>query len=159
VLAEVVGMTDMTISPEPSEDNSYEARRSARKSSASQTLDVRVRPVRRRAWSDEAKLRIVRETLEPGAVALAVAERHGISTGLLFTWRKQMLAMAMSGFTPVEVRHEALPSLPPAPSSDAEAPTATGDLQVVLPGGAEVRFSGSVTPALLREVLAALSGR
>jgi transposase len=89
----------------------------------------------------------------------AVADRHGISTGLLFTWRKQMLAMAMSGFTPVEVRQEALPAPASAPTAEAAAPTATGDLQVVLPGGAEVRFSGSVTPALLREVLAALSGR
>ena len=160
MLADVAGMTDATISPEFSEDNSYEARWSARKSDAA-TLDVRVRPVRRRTWSDEAKLRIVRETLEPGAVALAVAERHGISTGLLFTWRKQMLAMAMSGFTPVEVRQEALPApdTSVAPGPEAATTAATGDLQVVLPGGAELRFSGSVTPALLREVLAALSGR
>jgi hypothetical protein len=80
-------------------------------------------------------------------------------TGLLFIWRKQMLAMAMSGFTPVEVRQETLPAPALASTSEATAPTATGDLQVVLPGGAEVRFSGSITPGLLREVLAVLSGR
>ncbi len=39
------------------------------------------------------------------------------------------------------------------------APAASGDLQVVLPSGAELRFSGTVTPGLLREVLAALGGR
>lgn len=152
-------MTDVTISPVFSEDGSYEARKSARKSGAAPTVDVRVRPVRRRAWSDEDKLRIVRETLEPGAVALAVAERHGISTGLLFTWRKQMLAMAMSGFTSVEVRQEALPSPASALAPVTTAAAVTGDLQILLPSGAELRFSGAVTPELLREVLTALSGR
>lgn len=159
MVADVVGMTDMKISPGFSEDGSYEARKSTRKSSAGQTVDVRIRPVRRRSWSDEDKLRIVRETLEPGAIALAVAERHGLSTGLLFTWRKQMLAMAMSGFTPVEVRQEALPAPPSAPVREMPVSAASGDLQVVLPGGAELRFSGTLTPGLLREVLAALGGR
>ena len=60
-------------------------------------VEVRVRAERRRSWAPEDKLRIVRETLEPGTAAKAVADRHGISTGLLFTWRKQMLATAMSG--------------------------------------------------------------
>ncbi len=64
-------------------------------------MEVRVRTVRRRSWSTEERLRIVRETLEPGAVAKTIADRHGISTGLLYTWRKQMLATAMAGFVPV----------------------------------------------------------
>jgi transposase len=43
-----------------------------------------VRRERRRRRTVEDKLRIVRETLEPGAAALGVAERHEISTALLF---------------------------------------------------------------------------
>jgi transposase len=74
-----------------------EVRKSSVRRGAGSGVEVRVRAVRRRSWSTEDKLRIVRETLEPGAVATAVADRHGISTGLLFTWRKQMLATAMSG--------------------------------------------------------------
>ncbi|MFC7544420.1 transposase [Siccirubricoccus deserti] len=95
--------------------------------------------------------------LAPGAVVQVVADRHGVSTGQLYTWLKQMLAMAVSGFTPVEVRPEAL--LAPAPAPEPPTAPATGDLQVLLPGGAELRFSGAVTPGILREVLAALGGR
>ena len=80
-----------------------EVRKSSVRRGAGSGVEVRVRAVRRRSWATEDKLRIVRETLEPGAVATAVADRHGISTGLLFTWRKQMLATAMSGFVPVDV--------------------------------------------------------
>lgn len=140
-------------------DHSYDGRKSGRRVDGAGTVEVRVRAERRRPWSDEDKLRIVRETSVPGAAVQAVADRHGVSTGQLYTWRKQMLAMAMAGFTPVEVRHEAVPALPPSLAAETAAPTATGDLQVMLPGGAEVRFSGSVTPGLLREVLTALSGR
>ena len=66
---------------------SYEARKSAPK----ERVEVTMRPERRRRWSSEEKLRIVRETLRPGAVASVVADQHGIGTGLLYTWRKQML--------------------------------------------------------------------
>ncbi len=149
-------MTDTTIGGE-AKDHSYDGRKSGRRPEAGAAVEVRVRAERRRPWPDEDKLRIVRETLAPGAVVQVVADRHGVSTGQLYTWRKQMLAMAMSGFTPVEVRPESLPALVATP----ETPTAPviGDLQVLLPGGAELRFSGTVTPGLLREVLAALGGR
>lgn len=152
-------MTDTMTTGAEAQDHSYDGRKSGRRGDAAGTVEVRVRAERRRPWPDEDKLRIVRETLVPGAVVQAVADRHGVSTGQLYTWRKQMLAMAMSGFTPVEIRQEALPAPTVAPAPETVAPTATGDLQVVLPGGAEVRFSGTVTPGLLREVLAALSGR
>ncbi len=88
-----------------------------------------------------------------------MAERHGISTGLLFTWRKEMLATAMSGFVPVEVVPEvpkleaSLPVRGPAP---AEVP---GTIEVTFPSRATVRVSGHVDAALLRAVLAELGGR
>ncbi len=85
-------------------EGSYEARRSA----LPDRVEVRVRSERRRRWSDGDKLSIVRETLAPGAVAQVVADRHGIGTGLLYTWRKQMLRAAMTGFAAVEIRPEAL---------------------------------------------------
>ncbi len=43
----------------------------------------------RRRWSDEAKRRLVAETLVPGATVHAVAQRHGVNTSQLFTWRKR----------------------------------------------------------------------
>jgi transposase len=137
----------------------YEVRKGSVRRGAGSGVEVRVRAVRRRSWSTEDKLRIVRETLEPGAVATAVAERHGISTGLLFTWRKQMLATAMSGFVPVDVAPEAPRLEPPPPAVAPAAPEAPGTIEIGLPSGATVRVSGRVDPGMLRAVLAELGGR
>jgi len=138
---------------------SYEARKRSRKADRPRAVEVRVRAERRRNWSTEDKLRIVRETLEPGAVAKAVADRHGISTGLLFTWRKEMLAAAMSGFMPVEVVSE-VPKLEASLAARGPAPAeGPGTIEVTLPSRATVRISGPVDAALLRAVLAELGGR
>ena len=48
-------------------------------------------------------LQIVEEAFAPGAVAKRVAERHEISTGLLFTWRRQLMADASARFQPVHL--------------------------------------------------------
>ena len=138
----------------------YEVRRSSVRRGAGSGVEVRVRAVRRRNWSTEDKLRIVRETLAPGAVAKAVAERHGIGTGLLFTWRREMLAAAMSGLVPVEVAPEtprveaAVPAPPPATMTGTP-----GVIEIAFPAGATVRVSGPVDAAVLRGVLAELGGR
>ena len=152
-------MAEMAEPGVPANGASYEARKRSRRSvQPTAAVEVRVRAERRRSWPPEDKLRIVRETLEPGAVSKAVADRHGISTGLLFTWRKQMLATAMSGFAPVEVVAEVPRVEVPAPAGEttAEAP---GVVEVAFPSGATVRVSGRVDPAVLRGVLAELGGR
>jgi len=102
-LADVVGMADDTDMAAELVGDAYEARKGSVRRGAGSGVEVRVRTVRRRRWSAEDKLRIVSETLAPGAVAKVVADRHGIGTGLLFTWRREMLATAMSGFAPVAV--------------------------------------------------------
>ena len=43
----------------------------------------------RRRWSDEEKRQLVAETFMPGATVHAVAQRHGVNTSQLFTWRKR----------------------------------------------------------------------
>ena len=147
-------MTEMAEPGSPADGASYEARKRPRRSAGpAAAVEVRVRAERRRSWAPEDKLRIVRETLEPGAVAKAVAERHGIGTGLLFTWRKQMLATAMSGFVPVGVVPEAPRLEPPPPVA------APGTIEIGFPSGATVRVSGRVDPGLLGAVLAGLGGR
>jgi transposase len=152
-------MTDGTATMADLASDSYEARKSPMRDGRDPRVEVRVRPVRRRTWSTEDRLRIVRETLEPGAVAKAIADRHGISTGLLYTWRKQMLATAMAGFVPVEVvpdlPQQALPA-PPLPLATTET---AGALDIVLPNGASIRVTGAVDAATLRVVLSALGGR
>ena len=86
-------------------DSSYEPL----KGTVENPVDPSARPERRRRWASAQKLRIVQETLEPGAVATLVARRYGISTGLLYTWRKQALAGALAGFLPIRIVPEEAP--------------------------------------------------
>lgn len=155
-------------------EGSYEVRRSA----FPDRVEVRVRSERRRKWNADDKLSIVRETLAPGAVAQVVADRHGIGTGLLYTWRKQMLRAAMTGFAAVEIRPEALPvpqtaddtaddqaprmpEMPPEPPTAAAAeampPGMPGLIEVALPTGVRLRVGSDVDGAALGRVLAALA--
>ena len=128
-------------------DCTYEARTSARGDQA-----VVIRSERRRRWSDEAKLRIVQETLVPGTITSLVARRHGIGTGQLYTWRKQMLAGAMAGFMPVEI---CAPSL----SAPEERPPAlrTGLVEIVMPSGVRVTIEPGIERAALKKVLGVIS--
>lgn len=152
--------------PDKVEANSDEARKGARRSSAPERVDVRVRPERRRNWSPEDKLSIVRETLQPGAMAKVLADRHGISTGLLFTWRKQMLATAMSGFAPMPMVPE---TMAPPPSAAAKPLAIAGPADAVasLPGvleleppcGTCIRANRDADAELLRGALVTLSRR
>ncbi|OXT66348.1 transposase, partial [Pseudomonas aeruginosa] len=43
---------------------------------------------RRRRWSPEQKLAMVRESLEPGHSVSVVARRNGVNANQLFHWRK-----------------------------------------------------------------------
>ena len=146
------------------DEGSYEARKSARKN----RVEAAMGAGRRRRWSDDEKLRIVRETLRPGAVAQIVADQHGIGTGLLYTWRKQMLTAAMTGFAAVEmVAEPQMPSLLVAPAVADEPPHDPGSssaavgiaVEVDLPNGARVRVGNGASAALLCGVFAALDRR
>ena len=158
--AEVVGMTDEAGTAEPLGAGAYDGRKSAVRARPERGVEVRVRPVRRRHWPDEDKLRMVRETLQPGAAVQAVADRNGVSTGQLYTWRKEMLAAAVSGFVPVAVGPETARVEAPAPAREVatEAP-GPGMIEIALPSGVTVRASGRVDMAVLRGVLAELGGR
>ncbi|WP_439650110.1 IS66-like element accessory protein TnpA [Glacieibacterium megasporae] len=129
-------------------DRTYEARKSAHGDQPA----VVIQSERRRRWSDEAKLRIVQETLVPDAITSLVARRHEIGTGQLYTWRKQMLAGAMKGFMPVELCAPALSvpeERPPAPR--------TGLVEIVMPSGARVTIEPEIERAALKKVLGVIS--
>ena len=140
-------------------EGSYEARKSA----PGDRDEVTVRAERRRRWSAEEKLRIVRETLRPGTVVQAVADRNGIGTGLLYTWRKQMLTAAITGFATVETVAElqAAPLLAAPAVAVDPSDAAVMDVAVVvdLPNGARVRVGNGAGAALLCAVFAALDRR
>ena len=131
-------------------------------------IDIRVGVERRRRWGREDKLRIVREALAPNAVVTEVARRHEISTGLLYTWRKQALAGLLGGFMPVRVVANAEPSMLPAieetkESTGEETKPAVGRsrglIEVVLPNGIVVRVDADVDGPVLCSVLSALRAK
>ena len=120
-------------------------------------------PERRRRWSVEEKLRILAQSVAPGSSVMLVCRMHGISSGQLYTWRRQFRTGELTGFAPVMVAPPIGQLAPTAPIVDP-APTAPeadrqmgGMIEVELPSGVKLRITGAVDEAVLRRVLSALS--
>jgi transposase len=129
---------------------------------------------RRRRWTAEQKREIAAESLQPGVSPIMVARKHGISSGLLYTWRQRLLCGALgavadtkprfvrvdvvAGPTQLEVVTPAALELAP-PATPLASPTAAPDgrIEIMLSGGAKVRVDARVNEAALRRVLAALA--
>ena len=73
---------------------SEDAATTDRMSTRRQRIEVITRGERRRSWTADQKREIGAESLETGASPVAVARKHGISTGQLYTWRQQLLRNA-----------------------------------------------------------------
>ena len=117
---------------------------------------------RRRRWSRDDKMRIIEETLAPGAVVTEIARRHGIATSLVFTWRRRarLATVAVTGprLVPVQVATaESVQSI--------EAPAAIparkrrGVIEIELGDGKRVSVDESVDAEALGRVLDVLSRR
>jgi transposase len=114
---------------------------------------------KRQHRSPELKVRIVQETMAPGASVARVARAHGVNANQLFHWRRQYrqgLLKAANRATPglLAVR---LAEPATQPRGAEEHRTNSGTLQVELPKG-RLRLTGSVDPEALRVVLEALRG-
>jgi transposase len=111
---------------------------------------------RRRRWSWEQKRAIVEESLSPRASAAAIARRHGIGTGQLYTWRRQLLKRQLVE-TPRFARVEVAVMEPPGPLAGPVTGTA-GMIEITLADGTSVRVTGDVDEPALRRVLGVLRG-
>ena len=123
----------------------------------SQRIEV-IRTERRRRWPLEQKRAIVAESQIPGASLAGIARKHGIGTGLLYSWRRRFLSdlPAMSlGFARVELPEGSAPLLPAPIIPGAGSP---GLIEIALPGGASVRVDAKVDERALRRVLRVLRG-
>ena len=111
-----------------------------------------IRTERRRRWPLEQKQAVVAETRMPGASLAAIARKHGIGTGLLYSWRRRLLGVAM-GFARVELVTSGAPvaTAPMVPLADP-----FGLIEITLPGGARVRVDAKVDERALRRVLKVL---
>ena len=144
---------------------------SGRRSGRSAPIEIITRNARRR-WSLEQKRAIVAESLGPELTPTEVARRHEISSGQLYTWRRELLAMQPAMMTRSAPRFAEVETvtLPAQPVGDDPPPTETRSLPsvpsrsgerivVVLPGGVVVRVDALVDGPALRRVLDALGGR
>jgi transposase len=134
-------------------------------------VEVITRGERRRVWTDAQKHDIVLESLVPGSSPIAVARRHGIGTGLLYTWRRQMVEGQLKALMPAAPSFMPVAAVPDnqtaaaAPISSRAAPAAAaidGDprrIEIVLADGVTVRVGAAVDEVALRRVLAALGRR
>lgn len=127
-----------------------------------------MRGERRRAWTPEQKREIVLESLGPELTPTEVARKHAISSGMLYTWRQQILGKQLElvsrptpRFAQVEMAPapQRLESPHPSPAPVPPASRPDGVIEIVLPGGACIRVDAHVDDRALRRVLRVLEGR
>jgi transposase len=114
------------------------ARTSTRTSSRGPRVELITRGEPRRRWSTEQKQAIAAKSFEPGVSSTDVARACGISSGLLSTWRRALLA--------------AQPASVGAVASFARVDIAPPQ-RVALPGGALARPQPSPRTANLVDLL------
>jgi transposase len=122
---------------------------------------------RRRRWSKADKARIVRESLEPGAVVSEVAQQHGLTRSQLYEWRRKARAADDQARQPRPKRDgstskpiEALPAFAPvvmaAPAMSLQPTASEGSLVEIAIGGVSVRVRGLIDVEGLVAVLNAV---
>jgi transposase len=129
---------------------------SGRMSARSPRIEVITHLERRRRWSWEQKRAIVKESLTPHASPTAIARKHGLNTGQLYTWRRQLLSLrpeGAAGFARVEMTR--VPAQLEASSLTVSA-RPPGLIEIVLPSGTLVRIDSRTDERSLRRVLAVL---
>jgi transposase len=125
--------------------------------SAPLVMEILDEASRRRRWSEEEKLRLVTETMEPGMSVSLVARRRGVSASQLFRWRRQFAGETgvpeqTPIFAPVQLLSEPLAS---PPTSEPEF-CHGGIIEIMLGGGRVVRVDRHVDAEALRRVLGVL---
>jgi transposase len=136
--------------------------------------EVLTGPERRRRWRVDQKLAIVAEFEHSGSSGAVVARRYGISTGLLYTWRRQAHGLRarsrslVPGLVPVVVAPEVDAIAAPDAGSEVFAPVVVpargegadmsvgGVMEIELSGGQRLRVDRHVDAEALRRVLAVL---
>jgi len=120
--------------------------------------EVLVGPERRRRWSVEEKVAIVREAAVPGVRVADVARRRDISRAQVYQWRAAVRegrltvpGHGVASFVPVEVAP--LPVPPGSGEAEAGQPVEIG-----LAGGRSLKVWSSLPIAALRRLIRAVEG-
>lgn len=127
---------------------------------------------RRKQWSVQEKLQIVRETLQSGSSVPIIARRHGVNANQIFTWRREYRRGKLLE-RGVESAHERkTPALLPvqihvpmkaaAPQEARAAPVSLPSqperVEIEFPSGTRLRIWGGLGTERLQAILRELSG-
>ena len=114
-------------------------------------VELLVAPAAKRRWSDEAKGRIVAETLVAGVSVNEVARRHALKANHLSAWR----TMARKGKLVVPEIAGAEFAAPVALAQPVETPVVTTSIDLVI-GPVTVRLDAVTPAARVAELILAL---
>ena len=122
---------------------------------------------RRRRWSQDDKVRIVEETLAPGAKVSEVARRNGVAASVVFTWRRQARTVERVGpcFAPVQIAAAVTGEDNAKPQSEDDrrmrslSTARNGLIEIDLGNRRRIRVDAQVDPEALARVLDVLERR
>jgi transposase len=114
-------------------------------------------PRRVRRWHPiSEKLKIVRESLQPGVSVAEVARANGVNANQVFTWRRAFergeLSESSVALIPVTVSN----SVEEKRAPEVVVPAAGGAIHIELPGRAVISVESGADPTLLRTLLESL---
>jgi transposase-like protein len=143
-----------------------------RTSASARSREIPFTPVRkRRNYSDEDKRRLIEEATRENASVSGVARKYGISTDLMFRWRKQLGMGPMHRIVPVTIADtpdgladlsammaqptkQAAPVIVDRTTVDRPSPA----IEVELAGGRRLRFEQGTDPATIERLVSLLEG-
>jgi transposase len=113
----------------------------------------------------EEKLRIVRQTLEPGASVASIALTNGVNANQVFRWKRQYergelkpkSSKRASALVPVTIAAEPEVAKTPATLDSMPSPQCTGSVTIEFPGRALLSIEGAADPAVIHAVLESLA--
>jgi transposase len=111
-------------------------------------VDIITGEQRHRRWTIEEKQSIVAAAFSPGIRPMDIAKRANISSGQLYTWRKELLEAGVASFSRVVAVTD--------PVKEPKEPVPAIELEI---NGHRVRIPASMPPALASAVVLALVNR
>ena len=134
-------------------------------------IEVIARVSGRRFWTVEQKLAMLRDAFGPGGSVRSAMERHEVTSGLLYTWRRNAMAGMLldrsartlphptreeTGGPFVEVRVADPVVIPPPALLSPPASDMLGTIAIELPSGVRLSVDASVDAEALGRVLSVL---
>lgn len=134
-------------------------------------IEVIARVSGRRFWTVEQKLAMLRDAFGPGGSVRSAMERHDITSGSLYTWRRNAMAGMLLDRSTKTLPHPtekeiggcfaevliADPVMIPLPAAlSPPAPDTTSKIAIELPSGIRLSIDASIDAEALGRVLSVL---